>query len=418
MLTHPFDQSDPLRSLRDHFALPPGKIYLDGNSLGVLPRATAPRLAQVISQEWGNDLIESWNRHAWMDMPVKIGDQLAPLIGANPGETLVCDTTSINLYKVVAVALALQAPKGRRVILTDANNFPTDLYMLESLARIYGASVRRVDGAAMAASLTDEVAVLVLTQVDYRTGALFDMNALCAAARAVGALTVWDLAHSCGALPIDLNGAGADFAVGCGYKYLNSGPGSPAFLWSHARWLAADAPPAMQPLTGWLGHAQPFAFSGDYQPAPGILRYLCSSPSVIALAAMECGIASVRAAEPLGGMAAIRSKSLALTDLFIAEVEAQIGPERLRLVTPRAHAQRGSQVSFAAGDEIDGYAVVQALIVQGIVGDFRAPNIVRFGFTPLYVSYAETQHAARALVEVVRTRSWDTPVFRQRNAVT
>jgi len=428
------DAADPLAPLRQQFQIPDGLIYLDGNSLGVLPRATAARVQQVVTQEWGQGLIGSWNAAGWMTLPERIGEKIAPLVGAGPGELVVADSTSVNLFKVLSAALALQrqdAP-GRTVIVSERSNFPTDLYIAESLARQHGCSLRLVDQPAdIPAALDAHTAVLMLTQVNYRTGRLHDMAALSAAAHAAGALAIWDLAHSAGAVPVALNADGADFAVGCGYKYLNGGPGAPAFAWVRP----AHAGRAWQPLAGWHGHAAPFAFEPGYQPAPGIGRYLCGTPPVLAMAALECGVDTLLAAQPLGGMTALRAKSLALTRHFIGEVAAQCAGHGLRFVSPDADAQRGSQVCLAfAADSVAGragaaYAVVQALIARGVVGDFRAgdpsaasdddrADILRFGVTPLYTRFADVHDAVRHLAEVLAGSRWREPRFNQRGLVT
>ncbi len=415
------DQQDRLAPLRDLFELPAGTIYLDGNSLGALPRATAGRVQQVIREEWGADLIQSWNKAGWITLPQRVGNKIGRLIGAGPGEVIAADSTSINLYKVLSVALMLAragAPQ-RRVIVSERDNFPTDLYIAESLARQHGCELRLVEGDEIAAHLNDELAVLMLTQVHYRTGRLHDMAALNAAAHAAGALVVWDLAHSAGALPVDLHGGGvadqaADFAVGCGYKYLNGGPGAPAFVWLHPRHAARmDAERLWQPLSGWLGHAAPFAFTPDYQPAGGVARFVCGTPSVIGMSALECGVDTVLAAEPLGGMAALQQKSLALTGLFIQLVEQRCAGHGLQV---QAATPRGSQVSLWR--EEGAYAIVQALIARGVVGDYRAPGILRFGFTPLYLSHADVWEAVEQLVQVLQSGEWRQPRFNQHAAVT
>jgi kynureninase len=419
------DAADPLAPLREQFSLPAGLIYLDGNSLGVLPKATAARVQQVLAQEWGVGLIGSWNAAGWMQLPQRIGDKIARLVGAAPGELVVADSTSVNLYKVLSAALALQREQpARRVIVSERSNFPTDLYIAESLAREQGCTLRLVDSPeAVAAALGPEVAVLMLTHVNYRTGAMHDMAALSAAAHAAGALALWDLAHSAGAVPLDLHADGADFAVGCGYKYLNGGPGAPAFVWVHPR----HAERFWQPLSGWLGHAAPFEFSPGYRPAPGIARYLCGTPPVLSLAALECGVDTLLAAHPLGGMAALRAKSLALTRAFIAEVEARCAGHGLALVSPRDDARRGSQVCLARDE--GAYAIVQALIARGVVGDFRAgtpagdgraavPDILRFGVTPLYTRFVDVWDAVEQLRQVLHGGDWHEPRFHQRGAVT
>ncbi len=417
------DAQDPLRTLRDLFDLPPGVIYLDGNSLGALPRAVPARVAHVVAQQWGQDLIKSWNSAGWFALPRRVGDRIAPLIGAGGGEVVATDTTSINLYKVLSAALniAAQDAPGRRTIVSERSNFPTDLYIAEALCRERGCTLKLIEPHEVAASLTPDVAVLMLTHVNYRTGAMHDMAAVTAAAHAAGALVVWDLCHSAGAVPVDLSGAQADFAVGCGYKYLNGGPGAPAFVWVHPRHVAR----CWQPLAGWWGHAQPFAFTPDYQPAMDITRYQCGTQPIVSLSALDCALDVFAAAEKLGGMAALRAKSLALTDLFIDAVEA-LCPGAFTLVTPREHARRGSQVCLTPTDALpagSAYAIVQALIARGVIGDFRAgdaqqPDILRFGFTPLYLSFDNVLGAAQALAEVVRTREYAQARFHHKQAVT
>ena len=417
------DADDPLRTLRDLFDLPPGVIYLDGNSLGALPRAVPARVAHVVAQQWGQDLIKSWNSAGWFALPRRVGDRIAPLIGAGGGEVVATDTTSINLYKVLSAALniAAQDAPGRRTIVSERSNFPTDLYIAEALCRERGCTLKLIEPHEVAASLTPDVAVLMLTHVNYRTGALHDMAAVTAAAHAAGALVVWDLCHSAGAVPVDLNGAQADFAVGCGYKYLNGGPGAPAFVWVHPRHVAR----CWQPLAGWWGHAQPFAFTPDYQPAMDITRYQCGTQPIVSLSALDCALDVFTAADQLGGMAALRAKSLALTNLFIDAVEA-LCPGAFTLVTPREHARRGSQVCLTPTAQLpagSAYAIVQALIARGVIGDFRAgdaqqPDILRFGFTPLYLSFDNMLGAAQALAEVVRTREYAQARFHHKQAVT
>ena len=415
------DARDPLRSLRDLFALPDGVIYLDGNSLGVLPRATAQRVARTVTEQWGQGLIGSWNSAGWFDLPRRLGDRIAGLIGAGPGEVVATDSTSINLYKVLSAALRhahCEEPQ-RRVALSERDNFPTDLYIAQALCREHAFRLQLVDGAQVQAALSPEVAVVMLTHVNYRTGAMHDMAAVTAAAHRAGALAIWDLAHSAGAVPVDLAGAGADFAVGCGYKYLNGGPGAPAFAWVHPR----HADRFEQPLAGWWGHAAPFEFTPGYRPAPGIARYLCGTQPILSMVALECGIDTVLAAQPLGGMAALRRKSLALTDLFIALVEERCAGHGLALVTPREHARRGSQVCLSRAE--GAYAIVQALVARGVIGDFRAgsadgatPDILRFGFTPLYTRFEDVWHATGHLQQVLQGGEWRRPEFNRRHAVT
>ena len=411
------DSRDELAPLRELFDLPDGVIYLDGNSLGALPRATAARVQQVAAAEWGRDLIKSWNTAGWIDLPQRIGDKIALLLGAGPDELIVADSTSVNLFKALSAALDLaqRDTPGRKRIVSERFNFPTDLYIAESLARQRGFELVLADADEIPALIDDRLAVLMLTHVNYRTGRMHDMAALTQAAHAAGVLTVWDLAHSAGALPVDLHGSGADFAVGCGYKYLNGGPGAPAFVWAHPR----HADRFWQPLSGWMGHAAPFEFTPGYRPAPGIARYLCGTPPVLSLAALECGVDTVLAAD----MAALRRKSVALTELFIELVESRCAS--LQLASPRNAAQRGSQVSFSHPEA--GYPIMQALIARGVVGDFRggdkshpagAQDILRFGFTPLYTRFTDAWDAVEHLVQVLDTTEWREPRFNQRAAVT
>ncbi|AVP57331.1 kynureninase [Pulveribacter suum] len=417
------DAQDPLRSLREHFTLPDGTLYLDGNSLGALPRAAPARVAQVVAQEWGQDLITSWNKAGWVDLPARLGDQFAPWIGAGQGQVVFTDTTSINLFKVLTAAARVaraDAPQRTRVV-SERSNFPTDLYIAQSVCEQHGLQLALVEPDEIDAELqAGDVAILLLTHVNYRTGAMHDMAAVTARAHAHGALCVWDLCHSAGAVPVDLLGADADYAVGCGYKYLNGGPGAPAFVWAHPRLAGRFA----QPLSGWFGHAAPFAFTPDYQPAPGIGRYLCGTQPILSLSALQCGLDVFSAAELLGGMAALRAKSLALTDLFIELVETHCAGHGLALATPREHALRGSQVSLTRDE--NAYAIVQALIARGVVGDFRKgdggaglhKDILRFGFTPLYTRFEDVWRAAQHLREVLETGEWQRPQFHQINAVT
>jgi len=413
------DAADPLAPLRDQFDIPEGLIYLDGNSLGVLPRATPARVQQVVQQEWGRGLIGSWNSAGWIALPQRVGDKIARLVGAGAGELVCADSTSVNLFKVLSAALAIaqaDAPQ-RRVILSEPSNFPTDLYVAEALARERGYTLALADTDDIPARLDDSVAVLMLTHVNYRSGRMHDMAALSTAAHAVGALTVWDLAHSAGAVPVDLTNHGADFAVGCGYKYLNGGPGAPAFVWAHPR----HADRFWQPLAGWMGHAAPFEFTPGYRPAAGIARYLCGTPAVLAMAALDCGVDTVLAAEPLGGLAALRAKSLALTTLFADLVESRCSGHGLALASPRDEAERGSQVCLSRAD--GAYAIVQALIARGVVGDYRAggvdlPDILRFGFTPLYTRFVDAWDAAEQLRQVLECGDWRRAEFNRRHAVT
>jgi kynureninase len=414
------DAQDPLRHLRQQFTLPPDTIYLDGNSLGVMPAAAPARVAEVVTREWGTDLIQSWNKAGWFELPRKVGDKIARLIGAGPGEVVATDSTSVNLFKVLSAAMNMaqaDAPQRRRIV-SERSNFPTDLYIAEALCRQHGWELVLIEPEEIAASLTAEVAILMLTHVNYRTGAMHDMASVTAAAHTEGILTVWDLAHSAGAVPVQLQQAKADFAVGCGYKYLNGGPGAPAFVWVNP--LHIDR--FWQPLSGWWGHAAPFAFTPDYQPATGITRYQCGTQPMISLAALECGVDTLLATEPLGGMAALRQKSLALTDLFIQLVQARCAHHGLGLATPLAHAQRGSQVCLTRDE--GAYAIVQALIARGVVGDYRAgdggshKDILRFGFTPMYIGFVDVWNAVEHLPQVFDSGEWQRPDFNQKHAVT
>lgn len=387
------------------FHLPDGVVYLDGNSLGPLPMAAPARVAAMLATEWGERLIRGWNDCGWMTQPSRVGDRIGRLIGAPNGSVTTGDTLSIKIYQALAAALDLRP--DRRVVLSDTGNFPTDLYMasglIESLGR--GHQLRLVEPEAVEAAIDEDVAVVLLTEVDYRTGRLHDMARLTAKAHAAGALTVWDLAHSAGALPIDLAGAGADFAAGCTYKYLNGGPGAPAFIYV-APVHAATAKPV---LSGWMGHDAPFAFDLDYRAGQRIERMRVGTPPVIALAVLEAALDAWDGVD----MADVRRASIALGDLFIAEVERRC--PSLELASPRDGRARGSQVSFLFDD---GYAAMQALIARGVIGDFRAPRTMRFGFTPLYIGEAEVLAAVAVLEEVIADRLWDRPDYRTRSAVT
>lgn len=414
------DALDPLAAQRDKFALPEGVIYLDGNSLGALPRATAARVCEVVENEWGEGLIRSWNAAHWIHLPRRVGAKIAQLIGAQPHEVICADSTSVNLFKVLATALRLQASRPqvslreRKMILTEKENFPTDLYVAQGLTDLLGQGheLKLVGFDDVAAAIDDRTAVVMLTHVNYKTGAMHDMSALTRRAHGAGALVVWDLSHSAGAVPVSLNAAGADFAVGCGYKYLNGGPGAPAFVFVAGRHLAAIVDDThAQPLAGWLGHQAPFEFVPDYQPAASIDRYAVGTPSIVALSALEIGVDTVLAA----GIDALRAKSIALTQLFIDLVERHCEEDRPSLASPRNSERRGSQVCFS---HLQAYAVMQALIKRGIVGDFRAPDVLRFGFAPLYVGYADVWDAVQALQQVLASDEWKLAEFQTREAVT
>lgn len=398
-----YDAADPLAGFRQRFCLPEGVIYLDGNSLGALPAATPAIMARVIAAEWGEGLIRSWNSAGWFDASARIGGKIAPLIGAGPHEVIACDSTSVNLFKLIAAALSMRP--GRKGILSEPGNFPTDLYMIAGLERQGLAQRRLADRAQLEQALDDDVALLMLTHVHYKTGALHDMAALTRAAHAAGALVLWDLSHSTGALPVDLNAVGADFAVGCGYKYLCGGPGAPAFAFVAERHHADLA----QPLTGWFGHAAPFAFADDYAPAPGIAQLLCGTPPVLGLAALEVGVDLIAEI----GVNRLYGKSQALSAFFLDCLAAQ--GLTLECISPADASARGSQLSFR---HPDAYAICQALIARGVIGDFRDPDVLRLGFAPAYLSFADIAAAARHLAEVLTTREWQRAEFSQRAAVT
>ncbi|WP_182084952.1 kynureninase [Aureimonas sp. ME7] len=397
--------NDPFEITRQRFDLPPDVIYLDGNSLGALPKGVAERVGQAITREWGAELIGAWNTSGWVDMPRRVGDRVGRLIGAPAGTVVMGDTLSIKVYQALASALELRP--DRRVVLSDSGNFPTDLYMAQGLIASLdrGHELRVLEPEAVEAAIDESVAVLMLTEVDYRTGRLHDMKRLTEKAHAAGALVIWDLAHSAGAIPVDVSGAEADFAVGCSYKYLNGGPGAPAFIYV-APHLGETVRPA---LSGWFGHDAPFAFEPTYRPADGAERMRVGTPPVLALAALDAALDAWEGVD----MAALRRRSMELGELFIARVEA--GCPELELASPRDPARRGSQVSFRFAD---GYAVMQALIAEKVIGDFRAPDIMRFGFTPLYLSEGGVERGAAILVDVMRSRRWDQPRFRQRSRVT
>jgi kynureninase len=397
------DAADPLAFARERFRLPDGTIYLDGNSLGALPKAAPERLAEA-QQQWGTDLIASWNKHGWIDWPTRIAAKLAPLVGAKPSELLVADSTSVCLFKLLAAAARARPCRG--TILTQQLNFPTDLYVAQGLADMLGITLKAVPPEDLVGAIDQDTAVVTLTHVDYRSAAVHDMAAINDAAHAAGALTLWDLSHSAGALELDLNAANSDLAVGCGYKYLNGGPGAPAFVYVAER-LQDEL---HSPLQGWMGHAEPFAFVDDYQPASGILKFLTGTPSILALAALDAGLGTFDGI----AMRDLAAKSRSLSQLFTGEVEARCG-DAVRLASPRDPLQRGSHVVFA---HPDGYAVMQALIARGVIGDFRAPDLMRFGFAPLYNRFADMVRAAEILGDVLASGEWNQPRYRERGKVT
>lgn len=402
------DAADPLRSMRDRFILPKGVIYLDGNSLGAASHAVFDELQKASSQEWAHDLIRAWNTAGWFDTPTTLGDQLGRLIGAAAGQTVVCDTTSINIYKVLHAALAMRP--DRSVIVAEGDSFPTDLYMAEGVASTRPGAVLRLEGvdAPSIEELIDErVAVILVNHVNYKSGELRDMVALTRRAHEVGALIVWDLCHTAGALPVELDQANADFAVGCTYKYLNGGPGAPAFIYAAKRHLGDIS----QPLSGWWGHARPFAFERGYVAGTGIRRFLCGTQPILSMRALKGALDIWDDVD----MAALRKKSIALTDLFIQLVEAKCGAFGLTLESTRDGSRRGSQVSFLHDH---GYQVMRALIDRGVIGDFRAPSTIRFGFTPLYVSFRDVWQAVEVLEDILCTGAWKDPRFATKEAVT
>jgi kynureninase len=400
------DEGDALAAQREQFTLNEGEIYLDGNSLGPVSRAVSTRVNQVISTEWGRGLARGWSEAGWMEMPVRLGDRLAPLIGAQPGEVLVADTLTFMLAKLIGGALDLRL--DRHVVLTDVANFHSDLYIVQAMAARAGrpVTVKAIERRALESELSDDVALVMLTQVDYRSGEALDMKAITRAVHGAGALMLWDLAHSAGALPLDVTDAGVDFAAGCTYKYLNGGPGAPAFVYVRSAWQGV----LQNPLPGWLGHARPFSFESDYEPAKGMQSFVTSSPPVIALAALD-GALDVWDHVTIDE---VRAKSLALTDLFIQLVEARL-PGIFDVVTPREHEKRGSQVALR---HPDAYGVVQALIECGVVGDFRAPDIARFGFAPLYLRYVDVFDGVERLVKVMNNERFLDPRFATRRPVT
>jgi len=396
------DEADPLRACRDRFFLPEGVIYLDGNSLGVLPKATGERQQEVVSREWGTSLIRSWNAFGWIEAPQRVGGKLAPLIGAKPHEVIVADSTSVNLFKLLVAAARLS---DRRVILSERGNFHTDLHIASGVAELLGMELEVVEREAVTESIGADTNLLLLTHVHYKSGARYDMAAVTAQAAAAGARTVWDLSHSAGAVPLDLNGAGVELAVGCGYKYLNGGPGAPAFLYvaEHLQDRLSS------PLRGWMGHAEPFAFTDRYEPAPGIARFLAGTPPILSLAAFESGIESFDGVS----MEALWGKSAALFDLF-ADLMAERCAE-LRCITPRDPGLRGSHISFG---HPHAFEICQALIDAGVIGDFRAPDVMRFGLTPLYLGYEDVWRAVEICERILRTEAWREPRFAVRGRVT
>jgi kynureninase len=401
------DAADPLAPMRSLFSLPDGVIYLDGNSLGAMPKATSARVAEVVAHEWGTGLIRSWNDAGWIDLPGRIGDKIARLIGAEASSVMVADSTSINLFKLLSAALRLRP--GRKTILSETGNFPTDLYIAEGLRDLLaqGHHLETAPADALCDRIGPDTAVVMLTQVSYHTGRLLDMAAITRAAHAAGALVLWDLAHSAGAMKIELAAHDVDLAVGCGYKYLNGGPGAPAFLYVAPRLQAS----AKFPITGWLGHDAPFAFEPGYRPASGVQRAVVGTPPVISLAALEVGVDIALQAD----LDIVRQKSLLQTEIFATLIEQRCAPHGFRLASPTAPTERGSQICLA---HPDAYAIMQALIARGVIGDFRAPDILRFGMTPLYLGFSEIWDAVTIILEVMTKHEWRHAKFSMRHKVT
>ena len=405
------DRADPLAHARDRFALPEGVIYLDGNSLGALPKSTRERLANAVNAEWGVGLIRSWNQADWIGLPRKVGARIAALLGAKPDEIVAADSTSVNLFKLLSATLnhAARNSPTRRIVLSEVGNFPTDLYIAQGILDGHGDKfeLKLVNADEIESALNDKVAVAMLTQVDYRSGRLHDMARVNETAHRHGAPVIWDLSHSAGAVPINLSASGAQLAVGCGYKYLNGGPGAPAFLYVEKQRQSQ----LISPLTGWFGHSAPFDFAIEYEPAASIDRFQCGTPSVLAMQALTCGLQTFDGVD----ITALRQKSLALSDLFWQLMDSHGAAFGFECVSPRDHALRGSQLSFAHDEA---YAVMQALIERGVIGDFRQPNLLRFGFTPLYTRYIDVWDAVMILRDVMQTAAWQAPHYQQRNKVT
>jgi kynureninase len=401
------DAADPLAALRSRFALPEEKVYLDGNSLGAMPRDVAVEVQAVLEKQWGEDLIASWNTHDWIRLPVLVGEQIAPLVGAAPGQLVCTDTISVNLFKLLAAALALRP--GRRVILTAEGDFPSDSYVAQGLEELLGDTrcrLRRVPAEHLADALDDSVAVLMLTEVNYCTGERFDMRELTAAAHAAGALALWDLAHSAGAMPVRLDACAADFAVGCGYKFFNGGPGAPGFVY-----VAARHQEVRQPLSGWLGHGRPFAFVADYEAGTGVQRFQVGTPPILSLVALRAALRVFEAVD----LGALREKSIALTERFLRLLAQRDLAAQFNCLTPRDPQRRGSQISLA---HTQAWGLSQALIERGVIVDFRAPDILRFGFAPLYNRFVDVDRAVDTLAEILADGAHDDPRFDSRPTVT
>lgn len=402
------DAQDPLRSKREAFDLPPGRVYLDGNSLGALPSATSQRVMETLQRQWGEDLISSWNQHGWIDLPRTVGDKIAPLIGADSGQVICTDSISINIFKTLSASLAMRP--GRRVVLSATGNFPTDLYMVQGLSAQVSAArceLRQIEEDALIDAIDQDVAVVLLSHVNFRSARILPMREITAAAHAAGALVIWDLAHSAGALPVALDECEADFAVGCGYKYLNGGPGAPAFLYA-ARRHHEDL---RQPLSGWMGHRAPFAFDPQYEPAPGMEQFLCGTPPILSMAALDAALDLFAHVS----IAALREKSVALTELFVECVEQSELKTQLQLYSPRQAAQRGSQLSWS---HPQAFGICQAMIERGVIADFREPDLLRLGFAPLYNSYGDVWRSVECLRAVMAGHQYLDSRWQERATVT
>ncbi len=402
------DKNDPLNAYRDLFHIPDGVIYLDGNSLGAMVKTAPERVKQAVEQEWATDLISSWNKAGWWELPQSLGTKIAPLVGANADSVIVTDSTTINLYKAFHAALALRP--DRSVIIAEETSFPTDLYIAEGAMASRSNLQRRLigeNGDGLDEALDDQTAVVLLSHVDYRTGALLDMQAITEKVHAAGAIMVWDLCHSAGVVPIELEACNVDFAVGCTYKYLNGGPGSPAFIYANKR----HHNNIKQPLTGWWAHAEPFAFEQDFKAQTGVRAFLCGTQGILSMTALDAALDAFKGVD----MKAVRQKSVALTSLFAEIVMQQCGDLGIGMFSPQDGNQRGSQIALT---HENAYEIMQALIEKGVIGDFRQPNILRFGFSPLYVSFADVRNAAQILFDILSTGAWKDDRFTKRSAVT
>ncbi|MCU4351740.1 kynureninase [Acinetobacter ursingii] len=416
MITHEqcryWDEEDELKHLKDEFVLPEGVVYLDGNSLGARPKKSLAYAQHIIQQQWGEDLINSWNKADWWGLPIRLGDKVGQLIGANAGETIISDSTTLNLFKVLSAAVKIQAEKypDRKVIVAEKEVFPTDIYIIEGFIDLInqGYRIELINGADdLAEVLASEVAVVVLSHVNYRTGYLYDMTDINRQIHATNALVIWDLCHSVGAVAMDLNQSESDFAIGCTYKYLNGGPGSPALLWVNAK----HTEKFWQPLSGWWGHKKPFDMAQHYQPADSIRRYLCGTQPIISMSLIECGLDIFLKTS----MQKIRAKSLKLTDLFIALVHQECAEFGFELITPLDHHDRGSHVSYR---HAHGYEIIQALIARGVIGDYREPEVLRFGVTPLYLGFEDIWQAVKQLKAIMLHNEWKNESYLVRAAVT